>query len=444
LDLNCGVGNLSTAIRLACDTEPSDLSLFARHATDALWTVVQQLLFDAELPSIFIGDPLGLNQSAKPLDLQADCILVAPPFGLNIRDAQVSKKLGRVLSSEEAYLRQALEFLSPKGRVVALLPNGGLSNPARTSLREDVLLRNGLTAVFEVGAFLPGSGAAASIVVLDRARLSSGQLFFANAQNRQQQDDFDCRGLPGLSHVLDRFDSWIRSNPNETAIPDETGLTATAAPIAGALNAGPHLVRQARSRLPLASFDHLPLESIAQITKGAAIRRSKQGGDVPFIAPGAIRPLEISLDPLDRADELEVRRYPNAVAQEGDVVLNGVSTYVAAAALIEDGQYPINRHVFRIRVDKSRVIPGFLVIAINSRYVRDSLKEDATGSIMKMLTVPKLKKTLIPIPPLSVQVEIVQRVHVAKQERDAAARALQAKDIALSALVQDLGTGDAA
>src|SRR6185312_5236627 len=184
----------------------------------------------------------------------------------------------------------------------------------------------------------PDSGVAASIIVLDKSVPSKNILFFAKAQNRLQQDSFDSTSLPGLPNVLQRFGSWMQGDV--LGSDDDLGLTATAAPAQG-LSAGPYLARQAQRQLPLASFTHYPLESLALVTKGGAIRRSKDAGDVVFIGPGAIRPLEIQLDPLDRTDDDEVRRYPKAVASEGDIVLNGLSTHLGAAALIESGRFPI-------------------------------------------------------------------------------------------------------
>lgn len=439
-DLTSGMGNISAAARLSGHLDVHQLTAFARHATDALWTVIQQLLFGRELPSIHVGDPLLAPESPRSKETLADCILVAPPFGLNVRETNRSSAQGRVLASEEAYLRRALDLLSPSGRIVALLPNGSLSNPARSSLREDVLLRNGLTAVLDVGTFLHGSAAAASAVVLDRSTPVSHRVFFANAQHRQQSDHFNCHEVPTLTHVLEQFSTWMHGKPDGSMVPDQTGRTVLAEPSNGTLNAGPYLIRHAQQQLPLASFEHKPLEQIAEVTKGGPITRVK-GAGLPFIGPGAIRPLVVDLDPADRASEAEVRRYPKATAIEGDVVLNGLSTYIGAAAVIEEGQHPINRHVFRIRADRARVLPAYLAIAINSRYVRDALRSDASGSTMRMLTLQKLKQVLIPVPPLAIQNDIVQRVITAKRERDAAAARLRASESSLSSLVDDLGSG---
>lgn len=440
LDLHCGIGNLSAAVRLAGTTTPSHMTLFARHATDAMWACVQQLAFGAELPSISIGDPLDSARRAHLQDGMADRILVAPPFGLTVQHERFSDQRGGVLSSEEAYIHHALERLSPKGRLVALLPNGPLGSPDRSQLRE-LLLRNGLQAVLDVGTFQPDSGVSASIVVLDKSVPSRDALFFAKAQNRQQQDSFDCTSLPGLPHVLQRFGSWMQ---NHDIGNDDLGLTATATPAQGVLSAGPYLARQAQRQLPLASFEHHPLESLALVTKGGAIRRSKNAAGAVFIGPGAVRPLEIQLDALDRADDAEVQQYPKAVAGEGDIVLNGLSTYLGSAALIESGQFPINRHIFRIRVHNAIVLPEYLVIAINSRYVHDLLIAGAGGSVMTMLRSEVLRQVLIPVPPRDVQAEIVRRVALAKEERDAVERLLQQKEQSLSVLVRDLDLGETA
>ncbi|CAB3732859.1 hypothetical protein LMG26690_04970 [Achromobacter animicus] len=437
LDLYCGLGNLSAAVRLEGTTSPAHMILSARRATDAMWACVQQLMFGSELPLISIYDPFESARLTDTNDRAADRILLAPPFGVALRNERFSERRGGVLSSEEAYLRHALERLSPTGRIVAMLPNGQLGSSERSPLRE-LLLRNGLQAVLDVGSFLPDSGAAASIVVLDRSKPSREELFFAKAQNSERKDSFNCTSLPGLAHVLKRFEMWMRGDEVGN---DDLGLTATAAPGQGVLSAGPYLARGAQRQLPLASFKHHPLEEIALVTKGGAIRRSKGAGDVLFIGPGAVRPLEIQLDPLDRADEAEVLQYPKAVATEGDIVLNGLSTYLGAAALIESGQFPINRHIFRIRAHIAFVLPEYLAIAINSRYVHEALIASAGGSVMTMLRLEVLRRVLIPVPPRDIQDEIVRRVALAKEERDIAESSLRDKEQALSGLVRNLDLG---
>jgi hypothetical protein len=365
---------------------------------------------------------------------------VAPPFGRTIWDERFSNRRDGKLSSEEAYLRYALELLAPNGRIVALLPNGLLSNPGKSQLRE-FLLNNGLKAVIDVGTYLPDSGVAASIVVLDKSMPARDSLFFAKAQNRQQQDSFDCTSLPGLLHVLNRFEAWMRG---DEVGEDDFGLTATESPSQGVLSAGPYLARQAQRELTLTSFKHHSLESLALVTKGGSIRRSKEAGGVVFIGPGAVRPLDIQLDSLDRADNAEVMKYPKAIASEGDIVINGLSTYLGAAALIESGHYSINRHIFRVRVHNPLVLPAYLAIAINSRYVHEALIAGSGGSVMTMLRLDVLKQALIPVPPLDIQAEIVQRVAEAKAEREAAEKLLQQKKQALSAVVRNLDLGDMA
>ena len=163
-----------------------------------------------------------------------------------------------------------------------------------------------------------------------------------------------------------------------------------------------------------------------------------------FIGPGAIRPLEIELDRLDRADDAEVKQHPKAVACEGDIVMNGLSTYLGASALIESGTFPINRHIFRIRVHSALVLPEYLAIAINSRYVHEALIAGAGGSVMTMLRLEFLKQVLIPVPPRDIQIEIVRRVALAKEERSLVKRSLEHKEQALSVLVRDLDLGELA
>lgn len=441
LDLNGGMGNLAAAVRLnGVDTK--QFTICVQHSTDALWTAIQQLPFGGALPKVYVGNPLQTGSYIDSHRAPADCIVIAPPFGAVLRDTNHVQANGRPLASEEAYIHKALSLLSPKGRIVAILPNGTLSSPLKKSFRDDVLRQNGLTAVLDVGTFLPGSSVTASIVVLERSEAYSKRIFFANAQCRLQEDHFDCREVPALAHVIARLEAWRHDRRNDFPT-DDTGLSAVAELDEGALNAAPYLAQQAQLKMPFASFEHVYLESVAEVTKGGAVTRDS-AGTVPFIGPGAIRPLEINLDPADRASESQVKRFPKAVVVEGDIVLNGLSTYLAAAALIETGQYSINRHVFRIRADRDRVLPAYLAIAINSRYVRDSLRQSASGSTIKMLTLPMVRRAIVPVPPLAIQHEIVHRVGAAKAERDTAGEVFRMRELALNSLIDDLGAGDAA
>ncbi|MGF6732785.1 hypothetical protein OKW50_004930 [Paraburkholderia youngii] len=441
LDLNGGMGNLPAAVRMN-GVDARQLTVCVLHSSDALWTAIQQLPFGTALPIVYVGNQLQAGRNAGIGRAPMDCILIAPPFGATVQETAYMQANGRPLASEEAYIHEALSLLSPTGRIVALVPNGALSSPLKKTFRDEVLRQNGLVEVFDVGTFLPGSGVTASIVVLDRSKAGAKDIFFANAQYRGQDDHFDCREVPGLARVIARSEAWGLGRRNDFPVDDE-GLSAVAEPGEGVLNAAPYLARQAQLEMPFASFEHVYLDSVAEVTKGAALTRDSTGS-VAFIGPGSIRPLQINLDPADRASENQVGKFPKAVVVAGDIVLNGLSTYLAAAALIEAGQYPINRHVFRIRVDPEKVLPAYLAIAINSRYVRDSLRQGASGSTMKMLTLDMLRHAIIPVPPLAIQHDIVYRVSAARAERDAAAEGFRERELALKNLIEGLGAGDAA
>ena len=94
--------------------------------------------------------------------------------------------------------------------------------------------------------------------------------------------------------------------------------------------------------------------------------------------------------------------------QPGDIVVTTMGT-IGRAAVIPDGigEAIINSHLFRMRVDKTKVHPPFLCYAINGApSVKNHLEQMSRGAIMDGLNTTILKESPIALPSLSEQKRI--------------------------------------
>lgn len=100
----------------------------------------------------------------------------------------------------------------------------------------------------------------------------------------------------------------------------------------------------------------------------------------------------------------------------GDILVTTMGT-IGKAAVVPPNieKMIIDSHLFRMRIDKSRVNPDYLCFAINGYTgLLQQLEKQARGAIMDGLNTSILKECVIPLPPLSEQ----QRIAAILQKAD--------------------------
>jgi len=85
-------------------------------------------------------------------------------------------------------------------------------------------------------------------------------------------------------------------------------------------------------------------------------------------------------------------------------------------AFIVDGKYWVNNHAHVLRPNREKLLDEFLVPILNSQ----DLSKYVTGITVPKLNQAKLKSIKIPLPPLEVQKEIVEKIEVKQRAIDAA------------------------
>jgi type I restriction enzyme S subunit len=99
-----------------------------------------------------------------------------------------------------------------------------------------------------------------------------------------------------------------------------------------------------------------------------------------------------------------------------DVLVTTMGTIGRAASAPPDlGRVIFDSHLFRMRVDTSRVFPPYLCYALNSDLVASQLARMARGAIMEGLNTTILRECSIPLPEISEQQRIAGRLEQAAQ-----------------------------
>lgn len=120
----------------------------------------------------------------------------------------------------------------------------------------------------------------------------------------------------------------------------------------------------------------------------------------------------------------------------GDVLVTTMGT-IGRAAVVPDniGMAIIDSHLFRMRLDESKVDPSYLSFAINGYIgLQRQLERMARGAIMDGLNTTILKECLIPLPPKEEQKRIVAILDKAERLRRTHRYAQQLSDTLLQSV----------
>jgi type I restriction enzyme S subunit len=106
-------------------------------------------------------------------------------------------------------------------------------------------------------------------------------------------------------------------------------------------------------------------------------------------------------------DDLSKRCKP----EEGDLLLTKIGTTGIAVVVNTSRQFSLFVSVALIKLPTSSIQRDFLSLVINSPFVRKQSEDGTEGVGNKNLVLRKIKAFKIPVPPLSEQTRIVNRVN---------------------------------
>lgn len=161
-------------------------------------------------------------------------------------------------------------------------------------------------------------------------------------------------------------------------------------------------------------FERRPLEEIVEdILDRRGVTPTKLGGE--FVSSGhrvisakLIKDGQIALEsdePRFISSDMYAR-WMKAPLKRGDVIMTSEAPLGELAYLDESTDWVLGQRLFAIRPRKEVIRGRFLYYALASPVVRDAIFSRASGSTVQGIRQAELRKVEIPVPPMSVQLEV--------------------------------------
>jgi len=439
LDIHSNYGDVIPGVLILEKT--AKIWTLASSPRSMVWATIQQLIMSYNERGPITGNTPPYDVYKTQVFSNPHKIIAIPPFGMRTNNAGqgLTSFYKPTISSEEAYLDLSIQWVRSGGRVVAIIPDNILFSKRSERFRFLVHKNAQITGIISLGNFMPQTSLRASILVLDKLPTHPlSRTFMAELEQINKRDVFNCLEIPQIASVLESFQElnrifeqrsssvswWVTSDnlninnltPSHYIPPEITGRDYLSSP-----------------------FPTVQLIEIAEVNRGSSFKLDEEG-EISVIGPAAIRPLLLDKASLDRTSKKNLKTSYHLV-QRDDVVLNIISTYRGAAATVTSdlGNAVVNRHVIVIRPKSSSVIPEYLAIALNSKYVKQQFEKAPSGVVIPSLNLKTVREVLIPLPDIEAQMEIVEKVRLLQSEWANARKQYIDSELKMHETIQNLG-----
>ncbi|MCU5303200.1 N-6 DNA methylase [Bacillus toyonensis] len=386
----------------------------------AVWEEVQMLVFSI---NSFFHNKINAtgriirNIDEIPSDKKYTHIILTPPF----LDNQKNNHILKCKNSEYELLEYAINALAPNGRIVAVIPNKILTETIHRQTRKLILTKTKITAVISLPnhAIRSKFDLNMSIMILDKkenVERSNDFIFMAEIKEPILRDTFNSLKIPKIKEVLDEFYNWnniqSRKKLRNWFIPyqdlSEKNFSVKKYRVTD---------RDEMFIINTLLYPTVLLEDVTlRINRGTNVRLNNDG-EILFIGPSAIRPMECRFEKLSRtsADKIPSR---TVKTMQGDVVINRVGTYVGAAAVVNSDvlERMINQNVVLVRPNPEKVTPDYLAAVLNSKYVKTQITQHISDIGISSLSMEVIKSLKIPLPEIEEQKIIIDKINETKME----------------------------
>ena len=350
--------------------------------------------------------------SQERWDQYADVIITNPPFMSPRGGIQPHNRFSvQSRRSEVLFVGYIAEHLKPQGRAGVIVPEGVIfqTGNAYKQLRK-MLVDDYLAAVISLpgGVFQPYSGVKTSILILDKnlADQADTVAFFKverdgfdlGAQRRPiDQDD-----LPAVQSELQEYLRRLRAGESLADFAPQTGLVVDKAKLAAGGEYNLSGERYRESRVSQSNFPVVSLGEISEVIAG----QSPPGDSYNTAGIGApFYQGKTEFGEMFLGEPVKWTTEPKRFAEGGDVLMS-VRAPVGPVNLATE-RVSIGRGLAAIRPKSDRLM------TLYAYYVLRSLEAKITGSAgasFASINKGEIESIQIPLPPLSVQEEIVAEV----------------------------------
>ena len=365
-------------------------------------------------PQIHEYDTLS---SENRWDETFDVILANPPFMTPKGGIRPHKRFSiQANRSEVLFVDYIAEHLNPGGRAGVIVPEGIIfqSSNAYKALRK-MLVENYLWAVVSLpaGIFQPYSGVKTSILLMDKAKTKQSDLIlFLKVEN----DGFD---LGAQRRAIDKNDLTEALQILKSENSDNTELAHMVARSKIA-ESGDWNLSGERYRvdddLGISNYEMVELGELCEYIRGVTYSKSDEVDKDGLIELRAnnidVNSGTIKLTELKRIKETVIVS-DNRKLKKDDIFIcaaSGSEKHIGKVAFIEnDMDYYFGGFMAVIRVN-GKVNPKYLFENLKNDHFKNHIKMSTIGANIRNLKFSIIRDFKIPLPPLSVQEEIVAEI----------------------------------
>lgn len=354
-----------------------------------------------------------------------DIILANPPFMSPKGGIRPHKRFAvQSKRSEVLFVDYMAEHLTPTGKAAIIVPEGIIfqSGTAYKSLRKMLVEDNYLVGVISLpaGVFNPYSGVKTSILWLDKTLAKkTDKILFAKIEN----DGFDLgaqrrpikqNDLPGIFRKLTEYRDKLMLG--EDVDLENEALVSLVEKNKIAENGEFNLSGERYKLIESVSSDYelVALSEIVELKGGYAfksseLRNERESNDLPVIKIG-------NLNRNGRIDLLDLQYYPfdeslsRYLINKHDVLVAMTGATVGKTVVSEYDNLLLNQRVGLIRSNSETLHMDYLSKLLLNEKFYDYCQRTAGGGAQGNISPKDILSFQIPLPPLSIQEEIVAEI----------------------------------
>lgn len=395
-------------------------------------SLVNMYLHGFTTPNIFEYDTLT---SEDRWSEYYDVILANPPFMTPKGGIKPHKKFSiQANRSEVLFVDYIAEHIHPtKGRAGIIVPEGIIfqSAGAYKQLRKMLVDKNYLYAVVSLpaGIFNPYSGVKTSILLMDKTLATkTDNILFVKIENDgfdlgAQRKANDKNDLTACLELLQQYKTALQDNtPFESD--NKNVFLVKKEKIGADENYNLSIDRYRVNENALHSeFEIVELDSVClKITDGSHFSPLTTAQGYPYITVKDVVADKIDFDNCKYIDETNYRELlKNDCKPFKDDVLFSKDGTVGKVTLVDyEKEFVVLSSLAILRPNIKRINPKFLKIVLQSDYFLNQAIENKTGVAIKRIVLKTLKTIPIPLPPLSIQQQIVSKIEAYQKIIDGA------------------------
>ena len=379
-------------------------------------------------PHIWEYDTLS---SEERWDETFDVILANPPFMSPKGGIRPHKKFSIGSNrSEVLFVDYIAEHLNPKGRAGIIVPEGVIfqSGTAYKALRK-MLVDNYLYAVVSLpaGIFNPYSGVKTSILLMDKQLAKqTNEILFVKIDNDGYGLGAQRNAVKGgqLDEAVELIMNYKLKIINEPYTEPEPGI-AHAVPKTEIAKNGDYNLSGERykntDQLRITNYELVQLGDVCQFIDYRGKTPTKTENGIPLITAKNVKKGYIQKEPEEfiSPDDFDTWM-TRGIPKKGDVVITTEAPLGNVAQINTDKRIALAQRLITLIPDRNILIDSYLKEILLTDNMQASLIANQSGSTVYGIKAATLKQIQIPLPPLSVQQEIVAEIEAYQKIIDGA------------------------